>query len=195
MHVRLVQRKAYSPTAGELCVIGQLVLGVTHIVLLNKLRTQAVALAHESHLGIVGTKQNLRSKVWWPAMDKATEKFCKLCHGCQLVAQPDPTEPLTSTTFPEGPWKDLAVDLLGPLPSGRSILVVVDYYILHNHEYAILTSTTSAKVINSLEEVFSHHGLSVTIMSDNGLQFCSEEFQDYCAHNGILHLKVMPNWP
>ena len=192
--MRLVQRKAYSPTAGELCVIGQLVLGGTHIVLLNKLRTQAVALAHERHLGIVGTKQNLRSKVWWPAMDKAEEKFCKSCHECQLVAHPDPTKPLTSTTFPEGPWKDLAVDLLGPLPSGHSILVVVDYYRRY-HEYVRLTSTTCAKVINSLEEVFSCHGLPVTIMSDNGLQFCSEEFQDYCARNGILHLKVMPNWP
>jgi len=170
-------------------------LGGTHIILLNKLRTQAVALAHESHLGIVGTKQNLRSKVWWPTMDKAAEKFCKLCHGCQLVAQPDPTEPLKSTTFPESPWKDLAVVLSGPLPSGHSILVVVDYYILDNHEYAILTSTTSAKVINSLEEVFSCHGLPVTIMSDNGPQFCSEEFPDYCAHNGISHLKVTRKWP
>jgi len=123
-------------------------------------RPQAVALAHESHLRIVGTKQNLRSKVWWSAMDKTAEKFCKLCHGCQLVAQPDPTKPLTSTTFPEGPWKDLAVDLFG---GGHSILVVVDYYILHNHEYVRLTCTTSAKVINSLEEVFSCHGLPVTI--------------------------------
>jgi len=164
----------------------------THTVLLNKLRPQAVALAHESHLRILGTKQNLRSKVWWPAMDKAAEKFCKLCHGCQLLAPPDPTEPLTSTTFPEGPWKDLAVDLFG---GGRSILVVVDYYILHNHECVRLTSTTSAKVINSLEEVFSCHGLPVTIMSDNSPQFCSEEFQDYCAHNGISHLKVTPKWP
>jgi len=127
-------------------------------------------------------------------MDKTAEKFCKLCHGCQLVAQPDPTEPLKSTTFPESRWKDLAVDLLGALPSGHSILVVADYYI-HNHEYAILTSTTCAKVINSLEEVCSCHGLPVTIMSDNGRQFCSEEFQDYCAHNGISHLKVMPKWP
>ena len=118
---------AYAPAAGELCVIGQLVLRGTSIVLPSKLRSQASSLAHEGHLGIVGTKRNLRSKVWWPGIDNAVEKFCKSCYGCQLVARPNPPEPLTSTTLPESPWQDLAVDLLGPLPSGHSILVVVDH--------------------------------------------------------------------
>ena len=65
--------KAYSPIAGELCTYGQLVLRGTRIVLPSKLRPRALALAHEGHLGIVGTKQNLRSKVWWPGMDRAAE--------------------------------------------------------------------------------------------------------------------------
>jgi len=29
---------------------------------------------------------------------------------------------------PTGPWQDVAIDVLGPLPSGESLLVVVDYY-------------------------------------------------------------------
>ena len=191
---RFEKCKAYSPAAGELCVIGQLVLRGTRIVLPSKLRSQAIALAHEGHLGIVGTKQNLRSKVWWPCMDKAAEKFCKSCYGCQLVTRPDPPEPLRSTTLPEGPWQDLAIDLLGPLPSGHSILVVVDYYSRY-YEYAIMTSTTTVKVIDNLEEIFSRHGLPTTIKSDNGPQFRSEEFREYCKQNGIVHLKTTPKWP
>ena len=100
---RFDQCKTYALAAGELCVIGQLVLRGTRMVLPNKLRPQAVALAHEGHLGIVGTKQNLRSKVWWPAVDKTEEKFCKSCYGCQLVTRLDPPERLKSTTLPEGP--------------------------------------------------------------------------------------------
>ena len=49
--------------AGELCVIGQLVLRGTHIIIPSKLKPRALALAHEGHLGVVGTKQNLRTKV------------------------------------------------------------------------------------------------------------------------------------
>ena len=54
----------------ESYVIGQLVLRGTRIILL---RLRALALAHEGHLGFVGTKQKLRTNVWWPDMDKAAE--------------------------------------------------------------------------------------------------------------------------
>ena len=101
---------------------------------------------------------------------------------------------MTSTTLPEGPWQDLAVELLGPLPSGHSILVVVDYYICYD-EYAIMTSTTTVKVIDNLEEIFSRHSLPITMKSDNGPQFISGEFQEYCVQNGFVHLKTTPKWP
>jgi hypothetical protein len=186
--------KSYIPIAGELCTIGQLVLRGTRIILPSVLRPRALALAHEGHLGIVGTKQNLRSKVWWPGMDKAAEKHCKTCHGCQLVARPDPPEPLRPTKLPQGPWMDVATDLLGPFDSGHSILVTVDYYSRY-YEYAILKSTTTEKVIDALEEMFSRHGLPFTIKSDNGPQFRSAEFQEFCETNGITHLKVTAKWP
>lgn len=61
-------------------------------------------------------------------MDKAAEKFCKACHGCQIVARSDSPEPPRTTPLPDSPWQDLAIDLLGPLPTNHYILVVVDYY-------------------------------------------------------------------
>ena len=59
-------RKQYLPCSSELCAIGQLILRGTKIVIPKKLRPSVLSLAHEGHLGIVGTKQKLRSKVWWP---------------------------------------------------------------------------------------------------------------------------------
>ena len=41
--------------AGELCVIGQLVLRGTRIIIPSKLQPRTLALAHEGHLGVVGT--------------------------------------------------------------------------------------------------------------------------------------------
>ena len=95
--------KQYMAVAGELCVIGQLVHRGTRIVIPKKLQPRTLALAHEGHLGVVGTKQNLRTKVWWPGMDKAADRLCRACHGCQLVAQPDLPEPIRSTAIPGGP--------------------------------------------------------------------------------------------
>ena len=90
----------------ELCVVGKLILRGTRIVVPTKLRPRMLALAHEGHFGIVNTKQRLRSKVWWPGMEKEAEKHCKSCHGCQLVARADPPEPIRSTSLPPGPWQD-----------------------------------------------------------------------------------------
>ena len=126
-------------------------------------------------------------------MDKAAEKYCKSCHGCQLVAKNDPPEPIKSTPLPPGPWQDLAVDLMGPLPSGHSILVVVDYYSRY-YEIDVLMSTTTDKVIWSLEKIFSRHGLPVTLKSDNGPQFRSSEFVEFCTTNGIKPCKVTARW-
>ena len=80
--------KQYLPCSGELCSFGQLILRGTRIIMPKKLRPRVLSLAHEGHLGIVGTKQKLRSKVWWPGMEKDAEKFCKACYGCQLVSRP-----------------------------------------------------------------------------------------------------------
>lgn len=165
----------------------------TRIVLRTKVRPQALALAHEGHLGIVGIKQNLRSKVYWPSMDKAAEKHCKSCHGCQLVAQPEPPEPIKSTTLPDAPGQHLAADLMGPFPSGHSILVIVDYYSRY-YVYQILRFTTTDKVIDAMEGMFSRHGLPLTIKTDNGPQFKAVEFGRYCDANGITQVKVTPKW-
>lgn len=189
-----LKHKQYVPVSSELCVIGQLVLRGPRIVAPVKLRPRLLSLAHEGHLGITGTKQRLRSKVWWPGMEKDVERYCKACHGCQLVSRPDHPEPIRSTTLPSGPWRNLAVDLLGPMPSGESILVVVDYYSRY-YEIDILKSTVTSKIITCLEEVFSRHGLPESLTSDNGPQFIAAEFAEYIEREGIRHHKNTAKWP
>ena len=179
--------------AGELCVIGHLVRRGTRVIIPSKLQPRTLALAHEGHLGVVGTKQNLRTKVWWPGMDKAAERHCRACHGCQLVARPDPPEPIRSTSLLDGPWKDFAVDLMGPLPSGHSLLVIVDFF-SRFYEVEVMQSTTTETIIDRLTDAFCRHGLPNTIKSDNGPQFKSNEFRKYCEQHSIIHQKGTAKW-
>ena len=55
--------RQYMTVVGELCVIGQLVLRGTCIIIPSKLQPRTLALALEGHLAVFGTKQNLRTKV------------------------------------------------------------------------------------------------------------------------------------
>ena len=153
--------KEYLPVKSELCAIGKLVLRGTRIVVPCSLWEKILHLAHEGHPGIVAMKRRLRSKVWWPSIDKQVEKHCKNCYGCQLVAQAERPEPLLRTTLPTLPWQHLAADLLGPLPSDESILVV-DYY-SRFFEIEITKVTTSERITSLLERIFTTHGLPLSI--------------------------------
>ena len=106
----------YSCIKNELCIVGQLVMRGTRIVIIpQSLRSEVVRLAHEDHQGIVKMKDSLRSKVWWPKMDGDAESVCKKCHGCQVVGEFCAPEPMQRVEPPSAPWQDIANDLLGPL--------------------------------------------------------------------------------
>lgn len=186
--------KPYHPFAAELGQAGQAILKGTRLVIPKTLRQHTLELAHEGHPGITKMKQLLRSKVWWPGIDKDCERYARTCHGCQLVGLPNHPEPMKRTVLPPGRWQDLAIDFMGPLPSGHSLLVIVDYY-SRFYEVEIMKKITAQKTIEKLKPIFARFGLPLSIRSDNGPQFQSEEFREYCAQNKIEQRFTTPLWP
>ena len=57
-----------------------------------------------------------------------------------------------------------------------------------------MKSTTTEKIIDRLADTFCRHGLPNTIKSDNGPQFKSNEFREYCEQHGIIYQKVTAKW-
>ena len=183
----------YKALAEELWVLGQLVLRGNRIIMPESLWKRTVKLAHEGHQGMVRTKARLRQKVWWPQMDKQIEHFIRACHSCQLVGPRSKPEPIRSTSLPEGPWTDIAVDLL-EIPEGNHLLVVVDNY-SRWPEVILLKKTDAAHVTKAMEGIFQTHGLPVTVRSDNGPPFSSAQFEGFLEYLGIAHQKGTPYWP
>ena len=62
--------KPFSKIFHELSVVDDVVMRVTQIVIPPKLQERVIEICHEGHLGIVKSKQFLRSKVWFPNIDK-----------------------------------------------------------------------------------------------------------------------------
>lgn len=178
----------------ELCFAGDVLLRGNRIVVPEKLRARTVELAHEGHPGIVVMKRRLRSKVWWPKIDTDAEKYVKKCAGCTMVSAPSPPEPLKRKKLPSEPWKDLAIDYLGPLPSGHNLLVIVDYYSRY-FEIDIMKKITAVETIKRLRVVFARFGRPNSITADNGKQLVSEEMKNYCHENGIHFNYTTPYWP
>ena len=58
-----------------------------------------------------------------------------------------------------------------------------------------MKSTTSTATIEKLRKIFAIHGLPDTIVSDNGSNFTSNEFEEFMKKNSIKHIKVAPYHP
>ena len=77
---------------------------------------------------------------------------------------------------------------------GQLLLIVFDAYSKWIEVYP--TSVTGATAtIEKLRQAFANHGLPEMVVSDNGSGFASEEFADFMARNGILHVKTAARQP
>lgn len=186
--------KKYTPFQNELALLEDYVIRGCRIVIPQNLRTRMLQLAHEGHPGETLMITRLRDRVWWPGMDEDARKTVKHCEGCRLVSRPSAPEPMRRRAMPNEPWIDVAMDFLGPLPSNVYLLVIVDYYSRYK-EVCIMKRITSEETIKQIEPIFVRLGYPRTITLDNGRQFISTEFEDYCRTRNITLNHTAPYWP
>ena len=127
-------------------------------------------------------------------MDLDAERRCAECYGCQMVTKNVLPPPLKSTPLPKQPWEEVAVDLMGPLPSGEHLLVLVDYY-SRWMEVDVIQTTSSKTIIHCLDAQFARHGLPKGLRTNNGSNLVSKEVEDYLNEMGIEHRYTTPLWP
>ena len=80
---------------------------------------------------------------------------------------------LSRVVPPNGPWQYCGADLMGPLPSWESVLVLVDYH-SRIYEVAILGKPTSAEVIKTIFPMFARFGIPHSLRTDKAHQFVSD---------------------
>ena len=148
---------------------------------------------HEGHPGESRMKMLARSKVYWPSIDSDIKHLVKGCEICATAAESPIKCSLQSWPMPQGPWSRIHVDYAGPV-NGFWYFVIIDAFSKWPEVFKMQV-TTSKKTIDRLEEVFSRHGLCDTIISDNGPQFVSKEFESFCSANGIEHIRTAPYHP
>ena len=131
--VDLQDLKAFHKIRHELTVTtnNDTILRGSRIVMPASLRHRALQLAREGHQGLqkgIKTKQLLREKIWFPCTDKQAETLVKHCLPCQSANPENKLKPLKMSPLPSGTWRHVAADFYGPLPSGQTLMVVIDEY-------------------------------------------------------------------
>ena len=185
--------KPYFSRRDELSIEEGCILWGVRVIVPKKLQSEVLTMLHEGHVGMVKMKMLARSYVWWPGLDKAIEQLVKSCKSCQEVQKVPESAPLHPWIWPSKPWVRLHLDFAGPF-LGKSFLMVVDAYSKWP-EIVEMSTTTAAQTITVLRQIFMTHGIPEQLVSDNGPQFTSSEFADFCKANGIKHIHVSPYHP
>jgi hypothetical protein len=145
------------------------------------------------HLGIRRTYLRLEERVYWFGMQKDATKFVRICIKCQESKNYRIPKAPGSSFQPESPWDVIAVDLMGPYPRGalqnQYLLVVVDVFTKYVEMFPLRVAT-SEKVVEKLWKISCRWGLPKVIISDNGTQFTSKHYIQWCEMNGIQNFNI-----
>ena len=178
--------KPYYNVRDELSCEENVLMRGLRVVIPKSQRQDVMKMLHDGHPGICRMKSIARSFVWWPGVDHDLETYVKNCELCHSTQNSPSKATLHPWEWPGKPWYRIHIDLAGPV-MGKELLIIAD---AHSKWIDVipLTTTTSRSVIDSLRRTFATFGLPVVIVSDNGRQFVSEEFELFCSKNGIKHV-------
>jgi hypothetical protein len=142
-------------------------------------------LLHKLHTGHMGMKALARSYCYIRNLVKSCKSCCNTKNNVSKIQS--------------HPWDfhinhgRVHVDYAGPFME-CSFIIVVD---AHNkwHEIIPTKPTNSTATIKMLREIFSRFGSPSILVSDNGSNFRSSEFEDFSKPNRINHKYSAPYHP
>ena len=110
------------------------------------------------------------------------------CFDHQIATNTQHTEPAKMMKLPERPWEIVEFHFCGPFPSKDYALIITDQYSRYP-EVKFVYLTAIKPVQKKVKKVFTTHGVSRTVQSDNGPLFTSEDFKEFAAEMGFIHKK------
>jgi len=105
------------------------------------------------------------------------KKYVQGCFKCQQnkIQHQKKAGELHPLDIPEGPWQEISIDIIGPLPKSNrmdAIVVIVNRFTKMIRLKTTNTNISSERIAKIYKnEIWKLHGIPRRILSDRGLQF------------------------
>lgn len=176
----------------ELVIENDIILRGQRAVVPADLQSTYIAVLHEGHMGVERTRQLANDVVFWPKMRQDIERAvsqCSACNSCKAHLQ---KEPLINHPVPDLPWATVGADIFDW--NNKQWLVTVDSY-SGWFEVDMLPDMSSRQLIGKMQRLFAAHGVPQKLLTDNGRQFVSREFEQFTKEWNIGHITSSPYYP
>ncbi|XP_028417982.1 uncharacterized protein K02A2.6-like [Dendronephthya gigantea] len=143
-------------------------------------------------MGIESCLRRARECLYWPGMNSEVKAYVQQCETCRAFDSKQSKEPLHPHDPPERPCSKVGVDIF--TFNGRDYLLTVDYFSSY-WEIDLLEGTKSKAVIRKLKAQFARFGIPDVVMTDNGPQLSSKEFENFGKLWKFEHVTSSPRYP
>jgi ribonuclease HI len=138
--------------------------------------------SHSSSRTLVG--KAFRHGFYWPTALQDAAEMVKSCKACQFHAKQIHTPAQTLQMIPPSwPFAVWGVDILGPFPRAvggyRYLFVTIDKFTKWP-EATPMVNITQGATVAFLKSIVCRFGVPNHIITNNGTQFTSRIFQEYC---------------
>ena len=180
----------YSCNREEYSIEDGFLLRGTAVVVPQNLTKTVIKLFHNQHLGINRTRKKVRHFFWWPKMDAMIGEAIANCKKCQEFRTKKPNASLKAWDEVSVPMERIHVDVAQF--KNFQILCLVDSFSSWV-DCKTITNLSAEAAIISLKNTFKYIGTPVTLVSDNGTNFTSKEFRDFCREHRVQHILTPPH--
>ncbi|XP_058449437.1 uncharacterized protein K02A2.6-like [Malaya genurostris] len=171
-----------------LSVVEECLMYGERVVIPQAYRKRVLQQLHKGHPGVERMRSIARQYVFWPNIDDDVAKTVGKCNDCASVAKTDRKTNLESWPSPEKSWQRVHLNYAGPV-GGQYYLILVDAFSKWP-EVIQTKDITTAVTLRMLRGIFARFGYPETLVTDNGTQFTSEQFESFCCSNAFIHLRA-----
>ncbi|XP_014666364.1 PREDICTED: uncharacterized protein K02A2.6-like [Priapulus caudatus] len=183
---------AYFYYQDELSTAHDLIFKGERVVIPKAMRRDMLDRIHSSHLGENSCLKRARETIFWPGIKSDVKDYIRKCDVWLSMATKQLKEPMYPQGAPARPLAKVAADLF--VLDSKNYLVTVDYF-SNFLEIDHLTTTTSPAVIPKLKTQFARFGIPDELVTDNGPQFVSDEFQRFVFKWEFKHSTTSSHYP
>ena len=160
-----------------------------------------------SHPGIGSTIKLIKSRYFWPNMDKTIKQFCAECVSCQCSKINRHTKSqITNFELPSPRFQTVHIDIVGPLPPVRNnsdpylspyryVLTCIDRATRWIEAQPLMEITAQSVAQAFVSTWIARYGVPLHVVTDRGGQFESELFLELSKIVGFHRLRTTAYHP
>lgn len=147
-----------------------------------------------NHRGINECYLALSRKYYWPKMKDEISKYINECTICgQSKYDRNPIKPQFNIVPPATkPFELVHMDLF--TAQNEKYLTIVDVFSKYGQAYH-LRDGTAISILQSVLNYCTHHGLPLTVVTDNGTEFTNQLFAEFIRLHKINHHRTLAHSP